>query len=319
MALTRSLKRFASGLILASLLWAPALADNPPLAELWFQTSTEYRALCYQTYRTAEMQFDRWADLLVKGPDGKAYLPGSDKPVAIVLDLDETVIDNSGFQAFCVQNGVSFNDELWDLWIKFQGQHEAAGPAVPGAPEFLNKVEAMGVTPLYVSNRTVGAESATAKVLGRLGINLEGIQERILLRLNSKDEAARGESVIRSHKFKPGSPEALAVSNGEGKKQARRLLLSEKYNVVAYFGDQLGDFLAYVPESSVLTQDGYKDRMARAEQYRQHWGTTWYVLPNPMYGYWGPGQTLPAAEPANSLRDYGFGVYVRAHRAPKDK
>lgn len=319
MTLARSLKRFAAGLLLTGLVFSPALADEPPLAELWFQTSAEYRALSYQTYRTAEMQFDQWAPLLVKKADGKAYLPGSDKPVAIVLDLDETVLDNSGFQAYCVQNEVEFNDELWKLWIEFQGQNEAAGPAVPGAPEFLNKVEAMGVTPIYISNRTVGQESPTAKVLERNGINVKGIEDRMLLRLGSKEETARGEAVMKSHGIKAGSSEAAAVSKGEGKKEARRLLISEKYNVVAYFGDQLGDFEAYVPQSGDLNAESYKARRAKADDYRKHWGTVWFMLPNPMYGYWGPGQSIPAKDSEKSLRDYGFGVYVRGHRAPSGK
>lgn len=314
MTFKRSFKSFVGGLLLAGLVATPALADNPPLAELWFQTSAEYRAMSYQTYRTAELQFDRWAQLLVKRGDGKAYLPGSDKPVAIVLDLDETVIDNSGFQAYCVQNGMLYNDELWKIWIEFQGQNEAAGPAVPGAPEFLKKVEAMGVTPIYISNRTAGQEAPTAKVLERHGINVENINERMLLRFGSKEETARGEAVMKAHGIKAGSEEAAAVSKGEGKKEARRLQVSDKYNVVAYFGDQLGDFEAYVPQPGELNAESYKARREEADDYRKHWGTVWFVLPNPMYGYWGPGQTVPAVKPEQSLRTYGFDVYLRGRR-----
>lgn len=314
MAFARSLKGIACGLLLTGLAWTPVWADNEPLAELWFQTSAEYRALSYQTYRNAEIQFDHWANLLVKKADGKAYLPGNDKPVAIVLDLDETVIDNSGFQAYCVQNEVKFNDELWKLWIDFQAQNEAAGPAVPGAPEFLAKVEAMGVTPIYISNRTVGQEAATIKVLERNKINVKDIDGRVLLRMESKDETKRGEAVIKAHKIKAGSSEALAIAKGEGKKEARRLQVSEKYNVVAYFGDQLGDFNAFVPEGGDLTPESYKARRAKADDFRSYWGSVWFMLPNPMYGYWGPGQSLTSDDPEDALRNYGFDVYVRARK-----
>ena len=51
-----------------------------------------------------------------------------------------------------------------------------------------------------------------------------------------------------------------------------------------------------------------------ADDYRKHWGTVWFVLPNPMYGYWGPGQTVPAVKPEQSLRTYGFDVYLRGRR-----
>ncbi len=293
----------------------PTLADNQPLAELWFQTSAEYKALSYQAYHMAELQFDRWADIFEKRADGKAYLPGSPRPVAIVLDLDETVIDNSGFQAYVVKHDASFSDDLWDAWIEFQGVNEKAGPAVPGAPEFLRKVEEMGVTPIYISNRTVGQEASTAKVLERNGIGVANISDRILLRMASADETKRGQAIIKQLGVGQDSEEAQRILKGEGKKEARRKIVSEKYDVVAYFGDQLGDFDAYVQKGE-LTADTYKARREQADDYRKFWGTTWFVLPNPMYGYWGPGQGLPGKDPEKSLQDYEFDLYVRGRRVP---
>lgn len=315
MSLSRSLQTFLSSLALASLLWSPVLAERPPLAEIWFQTSTEYRALSYQAYRAAEMQFDRWADLLEKRADGKAYLPGSQKPVAIILDLDETVIDNSGFQAFCTKNGVGFEEELWATWVEFQGINEHAGPAVPGAPEFLRKVEAMGITPIYISNRTVGQEAATLKVLQRYGVSTDQMDHRLLLRLPAKEEQSRGESIVSRLGLSAQSVEASRVLQGEGKKESRRLLTSERYDVIAYFGDQLGDFLGYLMPGP-LDAETFRDRRAQAEAYRSYWGTQWFVLPNPMYGYWGPGQGVPGKQPESVLQDYGFEVYARGRRAP---
>jgi predicted secreted acid phosphatase len=315
LAIARSIKGLFCGLLLSGLLALPALAENQPLAELWFQTSAEYRALSYQTYRMAEMQFDRWSDILEKRADGKAYLPGSVRPVAIVLDLDETVIDNSGFQAFCARQGTSFNDELWLAWVEFQGLNEKAGPAVPGAPEFLRKVEAMGVTPIYISNRNVGQEGSTINVLRRLGINVDNIEKRMLLRLPSKEESARAEALIKQQGLAANSPEAARLLKGEGKKEARRQLISRDYDVIAYFGDQMGDFDAFV-QTGELTAQSFQPRRAQADEYRRYWGTQWFMLPNPMYGYWGPGQTLPANQPTDALEDYGFEVYVRGSRQP---
>jgi acid phosphatase len=296
-------------------LWSPALAENAPLAELWFQTSAEYKALSYQAYRGAEMQFDRWSDILEKRADGKAYLPGGKKPIAIILDLDETVIDNSGFQAFCSKNKTSFSDELWDIWVEFQGVNKAAGPAVPGAPEFLRKVEEMGVTPIYISNRTVGHEEPTIKVLERNGINVADMDDRLMLRLPSKEENARAEKMISALGLAPGSEQAQRILKGEGKKETRRRLTAEKYDVIAYFGDQLGDFEAYV-QVGELTADSFKPREAQADEFRKYWGTQWFMLPNPMYGYWAPGMGLPAVNPEDALQDYGFELYVRGRRVP---
>lgn len=293
----------------------PTLADNQPLAELWFQTSAEYKALSYQAYRMAELQFDRWGDILEKRADGKAYLPGSQRPVAIVLDLDETVIDNSGFQAYVVKHNAGFSDGLWDTWVEFQGVNEKAGPAVPGAPEFLRKVEEMGVTPIYISNRTVGQEESTTRVLERNGINIANMSDRLLLRMASAEETARGQAVIKRLGVAADSDQAQRIVKGEGKKEARRKIIAEKYDVVAYFGDQLGDFDAYVQKGE-LNADSFKGRRAQADDYRKFWGTTWFMLPNPMYGYWGPGQGLPAKGPEQSLQDYDFDLYVRGRRVP---
>ncbi len=319
MAIARSLKSVLCGLLLTGFLAFPAFAETAhPLAELWVQTSAEYKALSYQAYRTAELQFDRWSDILIKRSDGKAYLPGGDKPVAIILDLDETVIDNSGFQAFCAKNNAEFSDDLWTAWVEFQGINEHAGPAVPGAPEFLRKVEAMGVTPIYISNRTVGQEGSTTRVLARNGINVEAIEPRLLLRLPSKEENQRAETILKSQGVAPGSEEAAGLLKGEGKKEARRRLVAEKYDVIAYFGDQLGDFQAFV-QTGELDAETFKHRRAQADEFRNYWGTLWFILPNPMYGYWGPGQGLPAASPEDALQDYGFEVYVRGRRVPAGK
>ena len=314
MAISRTLKGIFCGLLLCTTLAAPALADRPPLPELWVQTSAEYKALCFQAYRMAEMQFDRWSDILEKRADGKAYLPGSNRPVAIILDLDETVLDNSGYQAFTARNQSEFNQGIWDAWIEFQSMNEGAGGAVPGAPEFLNRVEAMGVTPIYISNRTVGQEAMTSRVLQRNGINVTDINGRMLLRLPSNEETARGEAVIKSEKLDPASDEAKRIMKGEGKKEARRLQIQEKYDVIAYFGDQLGDFDAYV--QTKLDATSYKNRKAKADEYRKSWGTTWFVLPNPMYGYWAPGQGVPADHPEAVLQDYGFEIYLRGLKTP---
>src|SRR5205085_1146217 len=59
-------------------------------ASLWLQTAGEYRALCLQTYRTAGEH------LLRK----RAAQPKGDAPPAVIMDLDETVLDNSPFQTW---------------------------------------------------------------------------------------------------------------------------------------------------------------------------------------------------------------------------
>lgn len=291
------------------------LAERPPLAELWFQTSAEYQALCYQTYASAERQLDRWAPLLVRRSDGFAYLPGATKPAAVILDLDETVIDNSGYQAFCAQAKTTYSSVTWAAWVEFQAINHAAGAAVPGAPEFLAKAKAMGVTPIYISNRYQGQEAPTIKVLEHLGIDVTDIDNRLALRPRPTDEKSEDLRVLEEFQIAAGSPEALAITQGEAHKEGRRQRMSQRYDIIAYFGDQLGDFTPYLGPTT-LTSQSFKDRKTQALASHDLWGTRWFMLPNPMYGNWGPGIGILADQPERSLQDYGFGIYLRGLRAP---
>lgn len=313
LAFRHSFKALFCGFLLTATLALPALAERPPLAELWFQTSAEYRALCYQTYKMAEFQLDRWSGLLEKRADGKAYLPGSSKPAAVVLDLDETVIDNSGYQAYCAKVDTGYSSKTWDAWVDFQGINKNAGPALPGAPEFLAKAEAMGVTPIYISNRLKGQEEATIKVLARNGINVENIDDRLALRYPPDAETDHENSVIKKIGIAADSAQALTITKGEGHKEARRLEASKKFDVIAYFGDQLGDFNAYIAPAKI-TASSFKGRKDKANEYKSYWGTTWFMLPNPLYGGWGPGSGVPASQSERALEDYGFSDYLRTQK-----
>ena len=315
MALFGTSKKLLIGLMFAASTCLPVLADAPtqriPLAELWVQTSAEYRALCHQTYNAASDQFDEWAPLLEKRADGKAYLPGSNKPVAIILDLDETVIDNSGFQAFTVRTNTKFNPQLWEAWVEYQGINKGAGGTVPGAVEFLAKVQELGVTPIFISNRDVGFEAATIKVLERAGIDTTDIDGRILLRhkREAADEQAR--RAMKEWGIDENSEAGKATLVGEGQKEGRRLLAREKYDVLAYFGDVYGDFDPFLVAAAETKLRHFEQREEDADDNRKRWGQTWFILPNPMYGSWSVGETIPKGEVNSSLDDFGFEVYLR--------
>lgn len=285
-----------------------ARKSKVPLAEIWFQTSGEYRAICHQTYNLAWLQFQNWKPLFHLGEDGRAYLSGSTRPVAVILDLDETVIDNIGFQAYQSKSGNPFTPEIWSAWVLYQAQHPEAGRTVPGAVEFLQKIEALGITPLYVSNRSVGDESATIKVLERAGVNVEGIEERLHFHLPKEEERERALSLVRRLGWAEDSPKALALLQGEGAKEARRQLLREQYDVVAYFGDVLGDFEPFV-ELADSTRQKFEQRQDLVEKDRARWGSIWFVLPNPIYGSW--ERSVPKEERDTILSDYGFTEFLK--------
>ena len=105
------------------------------------QTSAEYRALCYQTFNLARINLD---DALNNDK--------SRKKLAIIVDCDETVIDNSAYEGFLIGKDFGYSSDTWNKWMD-----AAQAKAVPGAIEFLNYASQKGVEIYYITNRrTVG-------------------------------------------------------------------------------------------------------------------------------------------------------------------
>jgi len=116
---------------------------------LWVQNAAEYQALSITAYKTAAS----YLELALKDSYWTAYTPQQNDelrslPPAIIVDVDETVLDNSSFQARMIKQSSSFNPEAWNRWVK-----EAKGEAVPGALSFLQRAADKGVAIFYLTNR----------------------------------------------------------------------------------------------------------------------------------------------------------------------
>jgi 5'-nucleotidase (lipoprotein e(P4) family) len=176
------------------------LQEQNTMSVLWYQTSGEARALYYQGYNIGKL---RLAEALRKKPKKIGKKP------AVVLDLDETVIDNSPYQAWAVETGKGY-PEKWDDWIQ---KEEAA--ALPGALDFLIYANAKGVDIYYISNRKVPQTEATLKNLKRIGAP-------------------------------QATPEHLLLQQPDEKgKEARRQKVAQTHNIVLLFGDNLADFSGF--------------------------------------------------------------------------
>ena len=114
-------------------------ADTETMGLLWMRTSAEYRALAYQGYNVAL----NLVKMAVADPSHQR------KPLAIVLDADETVVDNTKLMGESIANGNGRFDAPW--WRA--AVHKGESRAMPGAVEFLNEVHKQGVEIFYVSNR----------------------------------------------------------------------------------------------------------------------------------------------------------------------
>lgn len=218
---------------------AQQLADAEYMALLWMRTSAEYRALCYQGYNAALMAIDR----AQANPAAR-----SGKPLAIVLDCDETVTDNTRAMAEAAAAGNGRYDALW--WRRVV--HEARSEAMPGAVDFLNEVARRGVAIFYVSNRWSE-------------VNYEPTIENL--------KALGFPSVDAEHVL-------LMEDRQMSDKQPRFDRVTEDYDVVVYMGDNVGDLPLGTKGMNRAARNGAID--AAQEEF----GIQYIVFPNPAYGSW---------------------------------
>jgi 5'-nucleotidase (lipoprotein e(P4) family) len=228
---------------------AGAAAHENLNAVIWMQTALEYEATALQAYRLARLQLDAaladpaWT-AAIEQTGGVSKLPP-----AVIVDVDETVLDNSYYQARMVRDNTAYAAATWDPWVR-----EARATAIPGAREFTQYAAQKGVTVFYVTNRTANLEAATRKNLGA---------ERFPLAEEVDTVLTRGER-----------PEWNTSAKGR-----RRAHVARDFRILLLVGDDLGDF-------AVDASGTPPERRARMEPYADWWGRRWIMLPNPTYGSW---------------------------------
>ena len=229
-------------------------ADDNLNAVAWMQTSAEYRANSLQTYRAAIRELDH----AIKDRDWDALAPSERAnparglPPAVVFDVDETVLDNSPYQARLVVAGTEYSEPEWDNWVR-----EQKATAVPGVLEFAKAAQKRGVALFFISNRAVHLKDATIANLRSVGLDI-------------RDDSFLGLGTVVPDCEQQGSD-----------KNCRRQLIGRKYRVLMQFGDQLGDFVELAP-NTVANRDTV------LEAHRDWIGERWWVLANPTYGSWEP-------------------------------
>ncbi|MGH8123577.1 MAG: 5'-nucleotidase, lipoprotein e(P4) family [Rudaea sp.] len=229
-------------------------ADDDLNAVAWAQTAIEHDLVYLEVYRNAQekllraLKDPRW-DALARD-DRNGTLKGLQP--AVILDIDETVLDNSPYQARLVRSGKEFDESSWAQWCK----EETARP-LPGALEFTRFAARHGVTLFYLSNRAKDLNGATVANLGNAGFPLNAGADSFL----GLGTLLKGCEQIGSNKG------------------CRRKLVAQHYRVLMQFGDQLGDFV----DPAVSTRGGRADAAA---PYLDWIGERWFVLPNPAYGSW---------------------------------
>jgi len=235
---------------------APALRDTHENLHgvLWMQTAAEYQAITRGLYRLAAVQLDRalqdgrWT--AIPAQTGRADL--ARLPPAVILDVDETVLDNSPEEGQRVRDRVAYAPDLFRLWA---ARTEAA--TVPGAAEFLKYAAAREVEIFLVTNREPDWRDETIEDLRKDGIPI-----------------AEDHVLCYGEHGKPWDP---------GDTSGRREFVAANHRVLLLAGDDLGDFVAIADGGKRL------DRAARAalvDRFSGYWEERWFVLPNPVYGSW---------------------------------
>lgn len=165
-------------------------------ATLFHQQAAELQALCLQAYNIASRNVDAISDTA-----------SNLSSLAIVMDLDETVLDNSPYEAQSIIHGLSY-PQGWDEWM-----NAASAKALPGAVDFIKSVREKGVQVFYITNRR------------------EKYREATLVNLQNLDIA-------------PADSNHLLLRGEESSKETRRRKVLENYQIVMLFGDNLTDFAA---------------------------------------------------------------------------
>jgi acid phosphatase len=228
---------------------AEAAAPNDLLnAEVWMQTAIEYRANCLTVYALARTRLDEaLADKDWTAFDQTGNYQGL--PPAVVLDLDETAIDNSPYEAGLAISGGDFDSKSWDAWTKAE-----QAKAIPGAVEFTTYAASKGVKVFYVTNRNAEQKEATKRNMQALGFPMGGNVDTFLMQKDRPEWAS-------------------------GAKGVRIAYIAKDYRVLLLFGDNIGDF-------SDKYNGSIAEREQTFAALKAHFGHDWMMLANPSYGSW---------------------------------
>ena len=176
-----------------------------------------------------------------------SFVPCGAKPLAAVFDADETVILNTGFEAWAA-TGVPYSDAEWADW-----ERTGTVAVVPGAAHAFEDLRKAGVTVVVNSNRSTANATATAASLKAAGLG----------------------------DFRPGETLFTRDAGAPSGKDARRQAIAARYCVVAMAGDQLGDFSDLFNAPMPVAA---RRQLAVHSSAAGLWGKGWFVLPNPVYG-----------------------------------
>ena len=227
-------------------------ATDPPASDLlnavlWMQRSVEYKASALTAFALARIRLDQaLADPNWTGAPKEQAGAYQSLPPAVILDIDETILDNSGYQAWMALKGTTFDPKTWNAYV-----NTVTSLPIPGALEFARYADSKGVKVFYVTNRTAEEEPATRKNLEKFGFPMGGNADTMLMTRKQPDWGSA--------------------------KGTRRAHVARNYRVLLNVGDNFGDFVDEYRGSEA-------ERLKVLEQHKDRWGREWIMIANPSYG-----------------------------------
>ena len=193
------------GIVLFSIL----LNDKLPNDVRWVRNSVEYKSLCHQVYSQAIYKLEK------KVKHNKFSLNTHKNNYAVIMDLDETVLDNSDYQVDLFDKNQTFNMDSWAKWVE---KEEAK--LVPGVQKYINHLRKNNIQIIFISNRMHARLKSTKNNMKKLGIFSK--HDIYLLRKDKSDK----KQIRREEVFSATG----------------RMNKFNKFTVIQYLGDAMGDF-----------------------------------------------------------------------------
>ena len=200
----------------------------------WQNFSPEYDALCIQAYNIAKNRID------------KLNINDSNKPLAIIADIDETMLNNLPYNQMLIDSSLKFSQKTWSQWV-----NKKIAKPIPGALNFFNHVDSIGIEIIYISNRKIENYEPTKLNLINAGFPFNDNTIMLLRDIDSNKEKRRN-----------------TIGN---------------FNVVMLLGDNLADFKdSFYGKSNV-------DKKKIVELEKKKFGNEFILFPNLIYGPWEEG------------------------------
>jgi 5'-nucleotidase (lipoprotein e(P4) family) len=221
-------------------------------ALVYDQTAAEDYALYVQSFALAKLRLEEAIkNRLAAGADPKSLY--------ITTDCDETILDNSAYNAWLINTGRDFHDDTWRAWCR-----DKQAIATPGAVEFMKFAASAGVTICYVTSRFEDTRQETADNLSALDFPLAD---------SSSDPA-------KTQLFLAG----MLIDGVKTKKKEQYAALAKRFSAAPLL--QLGDNLSDQESDRYGNKVRYDQRVVNAEADKVRWGADWIVFPNSVYGSW---------------------------------